>query len=90
METLFLVSVFGFLIFVSSADKEVFAEAIENSDNYLYLKSVVKKLNELEQIIQVQDKRITELDKRPTTSTWKSIVELQETVQNCKIRDPGF
>ena len=81
METLFLVSVFGFLIFVSSADKEVFAEANENSDNYLDMKSLVKKLKELEQIIQVQDKRITELDKWPTTSNLKSIVELQETVQ---------
>ena len=81
METLFLVSIFGFLIFVSSVDKEVFVEANENSDNYLHLKSVVKKLKELEQIVQVQDIRITELEKRPTTSNWKSIVELQETVQ---------
>ena len=81
METVFLVLVSGFLIFVSSADKEVFAEANENSDDCLDLKSVVKKLKELEQMVQVQDKRITELEKRPTTSKWKSIVELQETVQ---------
>lgn len=44
------------------------------------------KFNELQKIVSLQDKRISELEKRPIEPVVQSVVELQNTVQLQKAR----
>ena len=41
----------------------------------------VKKIEELEKLVKIQDERISILEKGPSLSEFRSIAELQETVQ---------
>ena len=81
MAKLLLFLAFGFLVFNSSADKHVFAESEENWDDSPDWKHAVRKIKELENLVKIQNERISILEERPNLSEWKSIVELQETVQ---------
>lgn len=47
------------------------------------------KFNKLQKIASLQDKRISELEKRPMEPVMQSVVELQNTVQlqKARIRD---
>ena len=81
MAKLLLFLAFGFLVFNSSADKHVFAESEENWDDSPDWKQAVRKIKELENLVKIQNERISILEERPNLSEWKSIAELQETVQ---------
>ena len=80
MAELFLVLAFGFLVFNSSADKHVFAESEENWDDIPDWKQAVRKIKELENLVKIQNERISILEERPDLSEWKSTAQLQETV----------
>ena len=81
MATLFLVLAFGFFILNSSPEKHASAQPNENLDDGPNWNLAVKKIKELENLVKIQDERISELEKRPTLSEFRSTVELQETVQ---------
>ncbi|XP_022293746.2 uncharacterized protein LOC111104204 [Crassostrea virginica] len=81
MATLFLVPAFGFLILNFSPEKHVFAQPNENWDDGPNWNLAIKKIKELENLVKIQDERISVLEKRPTLSEFRSTVELQETVQ---------
>ena len=81
MATLFVVPAFGFFIFNFSPEKNVFAQPNENWDDGLNWNLAVKKIKELENLVKIQDERISVLEKRPKLSDFRSTVELQEKVQ---------
>ena len=81
MATLFVVPAFGFFIFNFSPEKHVFAQPNENWDDGLNWNLAVKKIKELENLVKIQDERISVLEKRPKLSDFRSTVELQEKVQ---------
>lgn len=81
MATLFIVFAFGFFILNFSAEKHVFAQSNENWDDGPNWKMAVKKIEELEKLVKIQDERISILEKGPSLSEFRSIAELQETVQ---------
>ena len=81
MATLFIVFAFGFFILNFSAEKHVFAQSNENWDDSPNWKMAVKKIEELEKMVKIQDERISILEKRPTLSDLRSVGELQKTVQ---------
>lgn len=64
-----------------SAEKHVFAQSNENWDDGPNWKIAVKKIEELEKLVKIQDERISILEKGSTLSKLRSIAELQETVQ---------
>ncbi|XP_022293748.2 uncharacterized protein LOC111104206 [Crassostrea virginica] len=81
MATPFLVSAFGFFILNFSPEKHVFAQPNENWDDSPNWNLAVEKIKELENLVKIQDERISVLEKRPTMSELRSNVELQETIQ---------
>ena len=81
MATPFLVSAFGFFILNFSPENHVFALANENWDDGPNWNLAVKKIRELENLVKIQDERISVLEKRPTMSDLRSTVDLQETIQ---------
>ena len=81
MAMLCIVFAFGFFILNFSAEKHVFAQSNENWDDGPNWKIAVKKIEELEKLVKIQDERISILEKGPTLSELRSIAELQETVQ---------
>ena len=81
MATAFLVSALGFFILNFSTEKHVFALANENWDDGPNWNLAVKKIRELENLVNIQNERISVLEKRPTMSELRSTVDLQETIQ---------
>ena len=81
MATPFLVSAFGFFFLNFSPEKHVFAQPNENWDDSPNWNLAVEKIKELENLVKIQDERISVLEKRPTMSELRSNVELQETIQ---------
>ena len=80
--TLFLVSAIRFFFILNfSAEKHVFAQSNENWDDGPNWKMAVKKIEELEKLVKIQDERISILEKGSTLSELRSIAELQETIQ---------
>ena len=76
MATPFLISAFGFFILNFSL-----AQPYENWDEGPNWNLAVKKIRELENLVKIQDERISVLEKRPTMSELRSTVELQDTIQ---------
>ena len=81
MATLFLVPAFGFFILNFSLEKHVFAQPNENWDDSPNWNLAVKKIKELENLVKIQDERISVLEKRPKLSDFGSTVEVQEKIQ---------
>uniref|UniRef100_K1PF98 Uncharacterized protein n=1 Tax=Magallana gigas TaxID=29159 RepID=K1PF98_MAGGI len=68
----------------------VLADINGNRNDTPDLNQIMKKFNELQKIVSLQDKRISELEKRPMEPAAQSVVELQNTVQLQKARiSPG-
>ena len=81
MAMLCIIFAFGFFILNFSAEKHVFAQSNENWDDGPNWKIAVKKIEELEKLVKIQEERISILEKGSTLSELRSIAELQETVQ---------
>lgn len=64
----------------------VLAEINGNRNDTPDLNQIMKKFNELQNIVSLQDKRISELEKQPMEPVVQSVVELQNTVQLQKAR----
>lgn len=64
----------------------VLADINGNRNDTPDLNQIMKKFNELQKIVSLQDKRISELEKRPMEPAAQSVVELQNTVQLQKAR----
>lgn len=64
MAKLFLVLAFGFLVFITSANKHVLADSEENWDESPDWKLAVRKIKELEKIVKFQNGRISMLEER--------------------------
>lgn len=67
----------------------VLAEINGNQNDTPDLNQIMTKFNELQKIVSLQDKRISELEKRPMEPVVQAVVELQNTVQlqKARIRD---
>lgn len=64
----------------------VLAEINGNRNDTPDLNQIMTKSNELQKIVSLQDKRISELEKRPMEPVVQVVVELQNTVQLQKAR----
>lgn len=64
----------------------VLAEINGNRNDTPALNQIMAKFNELQKIVSLQDKRISELEKRPVEAAAQAVVELQNTVQLQKAR----
>lgn len=62
------------------------AETNGNRNDTTDLNQIMKKFNELQKIVSLQDERISELEKRPVGPDVQAVVELQKTVQLQKAR----
>lgn len=62
------------------------AEINGNRNDTPDLNQIMKKFNELQKIVSLQDERISELEKRPVGPDVQAVVELQKTVQLQKAR----
>ena len=59
----------------ASAESE---EDLNSSPDWIF---AIRKIKELENRIKIQDERIATLEKRPLDEEWKSVINLQKTVQ---------
>ena len=75
------VSICIFFVFIFWTYSSVKADLNENRDENTDWKWAVKKIQELEQKIKVQDERISTLEKRPRESDWASMEDLKKTIQ---------
>lgn len=64
----------------------VLAEINGNRNDTPDLNQLMKKFNELQKIISLQDERISRLEKQPVGPDMQTVVELQKTVQLQKAR----
>ena len=78
MESLHTVSICIFFVLIFWTYSSVKADINENRDENTDWKWAVKKIQELEQKVKVQDERISTLEKRPTESDWTS---MKKTIQ---------
>ena len=81
MESLHTVSICIFFVLIFWTYSSVEADINENRDEKTDWKWAVKKIQELEQKVKVQDERISTLEKRPTESDWASMEDLKKTIQ---------
>ena len=81
MESLHTVSICISFVFIFWTYSSVKADLNENRDENTDWKWAVKKIQELEQKVKVQDERISTLEKRPTESDWASMEDLKKTIQ---------
>ena len=75
MTALFVLAVTLLFVFNASAESE---EDLNPSTDW---KFAIRKIKELENRIKIQDERIATLEKRPLDEEWKSVINLQKTVQ---------
>ena len=81
MESLHTISTCIFFVFIFWTYSSVKADLNENWDENTDWKWAIKKIQELEQKVKVQDERISTLEKRPTESDWASMEDLKKTIQ---------
>ena len=75
MTVLFVLAVTLLFLFNASAESE---EDLNSSPDW---KFAIRKIKELENRIKIQDERIATLEKRSLDEEWKSVMNLQKTVQ---------
>lgn len=81
MESLHTVSTCIFFVFIFWTYSSVKADLNENWDENTDWKWAIKKIQELEQKVKIQDERISTLEKRPTECDWASMEDLKKTIQ---------
>ena len=86
MTVVFVLAVCLLFAFNFSAYGYASAESEEDLNSSPDWKFAIRKIKELENQIKFQDERIATLEKRPLDEEWKSVINLQKTVQKQKDR----